>query len=193
MGTLYETLQWMTRDLRVSMDDFGFTVYGEEKENDNMDKPVKMIMCDGTVYTIGVKKFVPEVNVTDISVYNEKVVELTFVTGEVYKAVCDDTDKFDINKGIEVCILKYLLNGSNDYNNLVKKIRKQYDQKCEAEKKDAERHEQMKRKRAKRQAAKKRRAERKREEQIEMQKEAYVRAMKEMKNETCQCGKDTAK
>lgn len=51
----------------------------------------------------------------------------------------------------------------------------------------------MKRKRAKRQAAKKRRAERKREEQIEMQKEAYVRAMKEMKNETCQCGKDAAK
>lgn len=60
-------------------------------------------------------------------------------------------------------------------------------------KKAEERHEQMKRKRAKRQAAKKRRAERKREEQIEMQKEAYVRAMKEMKNETCQCGKDAAK
>ena len=185
METLHEVLQWMTRDPRVFMDDFGLNVYGEEKENDNMDKPVKMIMFDDTAYTIGVKKFVPEVNVTDTAVYNEKVVELTFATGEVYKAVCDDTDKFDINKGIEVCLLKYLLNGSNDYNNLVKKIRKQYDQKCEAEKKAEERHEQMKRKRAKRQAAKKRRAERKREEQIEMQKEAYVRAMREM--DKCDC------
>lgn len=192
MAMVDESARWMAhnpRDLRFFMDDFGFNVCMEEKEKDNMGKT----LFDDTVYTIGIKKFVPVVGVTDIAVYNEKVVELTFATGEVYKAVCDDTDKFDINKGIEVCLLKYLLNGSNDYNNLVKKIRKQYDQKCESEKKAEERHEQMKRKRAKRQAAKKRRAERKREEQIEMQKEAYVRAMKEMKNETCQCGKDTAK
>lgn len=193
MAMVGESARWIARDPRFFMDDFGFNVYGEEKENENMDKPVKMIAFDNTVYTFEIKKFVPEVNVTDISVYNKKVVELTFDTGEVYKAVCDEADKFDINKGIEVCILKYLLNGSNNYNNLVKKIKKQYDQKCAAEKKAEERHEQMKRKRDKRQAAKKRREERKREEQIEMQKEAYVRAMKEMKNETCQCGKDTAK
>lgn len=89
--------------------------------------------------------------------------------------------------------MKYLLGGSNGYNNLIKSIRKKYDDKLDNQKKEAERKEQMKRKRAKRQAAKKRREERKREEQIEMQKEAYVRAMKEMKNETCQCSKDTAK
>mgnify|MGYP002592460417 CR=1 FL=1 len=156
----------------------------------------KYIMCtteNNMTYCVKIEKFNALVNVKDVSVYNNKVVEVTFTNNTKEKSICDDMDKFDIDRGIEVCILKYLLGGSNGYNNLIKSIRKKYDDKLDNQKKEAERHEQMKRKRAKRQAAKKRRAERKREEQIEMQKEAYVRAMKEMKNETCQCGKDAAK
>ena len=81
--------------------------------------------------------------------------------------------------------MKHLFGGSNGYNNLIKSIRKKYDDKLDKQKKEAERKEQIKNKRAKKQAAKKRRAERKREEQIEMQKEAYVRAMREM--DKCNC------
>lgn len=69
MAMVDESARWMAhdpRDLRFFMDDFGFNVCMEEKEKDNMGKT----LFDDTVYTIGIKKFVPVVGVTDIAVLN---------------------------------------------------------------------------------------------------------------------------
>ena len=174
---------------------YNWTVNMREATN-LVEELAKNIMCEtenNMTYCVKIENFKALVNVKDVSVYNNKVVEVTFADNKKEKSVCDDMDAFDINRGIEVCILKHLLGGSNGYNNLIKSIRKKYDDKLDNQKKEAERKEQIKNKRAKKQVAKKRRAERKREEQIEMQKEAYVRAMREMENETCQCDKDTVK
>lgn len=166
---------------------YNWTVNMREATN-LVEELAKNIMCEtenNMAYCVKIENFKALVNVKDVSVYNNKVVELLFSDSKKEKSVCDDVDEFDINRGIEVCILKYLLGGSNNYNNLIKAIRKKYDEKLDSQKKEEARKEQIKNKRAKKQAAKKRRAERKREEQIEMQKEAYVRAMREM--DKCDC------
>ena len=65
--------------------------------------------------------------------HNDRVVIVKFADGSFTKAVCSPNDKFDIDVGITVCLLKKILGGTNEYNNLIRKIHKQMD-KLEADK-----------------------------------------------------------
>lgn len=65
--------------------------------------------------------------------HNDRVVIVKFADGSFTKAVCSPNDKFDIDVGITVCLLKKVLGGTNEYNNLIRKIHKQMD-KLEADK-----------------------------------------------------------
>lgn len=55
-------------------------------------------------------------SIEKIDVYNDKVVKVTFVDRQSdllieVKAICDDNDIFDLEKGVYICIAKLLYNG----------------------------------------------------------------------------------
>lgn len=109
-----------------------------------------------------------------------KVVEITFIDGDKQKAVCQEPDVFSLEQAISICLAKHLLGGSGAYNKAVKNGIKAYEEKQRAEWMAKAEEERIAKKRAKKAAYMKRRAEKRREEQIEIQKEAYVRALKEV-------------
>lgn len=145
-------------------------------------------------YENGAKKSDREImaEIRDIQVLNNRVVMVTFADGTTEKAVLDDSDTFSVEQGISICMMKKILsyctngNGNSVYNKLVdyglktyeritdskKKSAKEKDEKVAKAKRDAER---VKRKKA-------RKAAEQREYDIEIQKEAYLRAMREFNN-----------
>lgn len=109
-----------------------------------------------------------------------KVVEVTFVDGTKEKSVCREPDTFSLESAISICISKKIMGGSSAYNNAVKRGMKVYEDKQKREAAEKAEQERIEKKRAKRLAYKERRASKKREEQIAIQAEAYLRAMKAM-------------
>ena len=112
-----------------------------------------------------------------------KVVEVTFRDGTKEKAVCAEEDTYSFDTAIAICIAKYFLGGTKDYCAVIKNANKIVANKDkEAEK--ARIAEQQKVKRiAKFEAYKKKKAAKKLENEIEMRKEAYKRAMRELEEE----------
>lgn len=135
---------------------------------------------------IAVAELIHGIRVDDVrTVYNDGApigVIVTFADGAKEKAICDERDRehFDLDYGITICLCKKILGGSSVYNKLMKKIHKEMERKKQlkafedALEEAKKRSEQLERQRA----AKRRAAERERE--IEIQKEAYLRAMREM-------------
>ncbi len=118
----------------------------------------------------------------------DKVVEVTFVDGTKEKSVCREPDVFSMESAISICISKKIMGGSSAYNNAIRRGMKVYEDKQRKEAFEKAEQERIEKKRAKRLAYKERRAakrieeemlrkEREREDQIEIQKEAYLRAM----------------
>lgn len=126
---------------------------------------------------------IPAIKDVNILVEN-KVVEVTFEDKTKEKAVCLKPDVFDLERAISICLAKKVMGGSSAYNNAVKKGLKVYDDKLKHEIAEKEEKERIEKKRAKLKVYKQRRKERKvaeeKERQIEIQKEAYIRAMKEL-------------
>ena len=121
--------------------------------------------------------------ITDVNVIvPEKVVEVAFKNGDKQKAVCQESDVFSLETAISICITKHLLGGSSQYNNAVKKGLKVYSEKIKKEELETAEKERIERKRIKNQERKRKYAQRKaakeKEEQIEIQKEAYIRALR---------------
>lgn len=121
----------------------------------------------------------PEIKDVNIIVSN-KVVEVTFADGTKEKSVCREPDTFSLESAISICISKKIMGGSSAYNNAIKRGMKVYEKKLEFEKHQKEEQERIEKKRAKKLAYKERRTAKKREEQIAIQTEAYLRAMKVM-------------
>ena len=138
-------------------------------------------------------KVIEQYNIRD-DVYDGKVVIVEFADGTTEKAVAGKFDTFNFEQGISICITKKLISmkakGADQsstaiYNKIINHALKVYDAaraefNAELTKKSAEEKRQRKiaekkaKKKAKREAAE-------REKQIEIQKEAYLRAMKEFK------------
>lgn len=122
-------------------------------------------------------------DIKDVKVHNKAVI-VTFADNTQTVAVLDKEDEFNLEQGISICITKKLLgeNGNSIYNKLIKralKVKKQNEKAAEKAKKVKE---EEKKRRELALARHKKKVARKREDQIEIQKEAYVRAMKAMKN-----------
>lgn len=109
-----------------------------------------------------------------------KVVEVTFIDGDKQKAVCQEPDVFSLEQAISICLTKHLLGGTGAYNKAVKNGIKVHEENQEEKRRAKAEEERIAKRRAKRAAYMKRRAEKRREEQIEIQKEAYVRALREV-------------
>lgn len=110
--------------------------------------------------------------------------KMTFADGTVTTSVAQDGDEFNKETGMLHCIMKYIFR-DNSYNNMLRKWIRHADD-IEADKVEFARRLEEEKQIAERQEAKKarqkaRKAERAKERQIEIQKEAYIRAMKEMK------------
>ena len=128
----------------------------------------------------------PSVKVNSCTQVPDKVVEVTFLDGTKEKSVCREPDVFSLEQAIGICISKKVMDGSSAYNNAVKHGIKVYENKIREEQMDEEEQKRIERKRAKRKAYKERRsakrAQEEREKQIEIQKEAYIRAMLEVES-----------
>lgn len=130
--------------------------------------------------------------IVDVQIIKERVVVIYFADGTEEKAILSEDDSFSFEQGISICLMKKMFSlssrrnqGSSMYNKLINYAKKVYrdnreaDSKAElAAKNDAEKIEKLK---AKAKARKAKRLAAQREEQIEIQKEAYLRAMKEFK------------
>lgn len=112
-------------------------------------------------------------------------VKMTFKDGTVTTSVAQGDDEYNPEQGMIMCILQYIFMGKT-YNNMFRKwIKADEDRKAAIEKEalaEKEAKEITARQEAKEQKRKAKRAARKREEAIEIQKEAYLRAMKETSN-----------
>lgn len=122
----------------------------------------------------GMSRRIVDVNI----IVPNKVVEVKFLDGDKQKVVCQEPDTFSLEQAISICITKHLLGGTSAYNKAIKNGIKVYEDKqkmkCDAKAEE----DRVAKRRAKRAAYMKRRTEKRRESQIEIQKEAYVRAMK---------------
>lgn len=112
--------------------------------------------------------------IKDVKIYNDKVVEVTFSNGDKQKTVCDDC-QFDIIISIMVCVMKELY-GKSVYS-IISKRYDEIEKEKAAKKDEQERLEALKERRIEK---KKRRAEKRKQKAIEIQKQAYIAAMKEM-------------
>ena len=115
--------------------------------------------------------------ITDYKVFNNKVVVVWFDDGTTEKATCDKLDVFDLERAIEVCIVKKKFGGSNEYNKTVRRAMKQIAAIDKNKKLEKEEQELLAKKKAKEIARKIKRIEKKRQEQIDMMAEAYLKAM----------------
>lgn len=127
-------------------------------------------------------------------IVENKIVECTFEDGTKEKSVCYDPDVFDMERAISICVAKKAMGGSSAYNKAVRQGMKVYDTqlKKEAEEEAAKKRAEKKRakflaykehRKAKRIAEEEAKKAAEREEQITIQTEAYVRAMRMIKEE----------
>lgn len=128
--------------------------------------------------------------IEDVQVLNDRVIMVKFSDDTTEKAVLDESDTFSVEQGIAICLTKKLLstltrgNGGSVYNKLVEYGVKTYEaieaHKAEVAKEKTEKAAKAKRDAEKAQRKKERKAAEQREADIEIQKEAYLRAMREL-------------
>ena len=124
------------------------------------------------------KELIPDIK--DVIVHNNCVVIVEFTDGTSEKAVLHPCDEFSVEQGISICITKKLVGGSSIYNKLINRAIKVMINN-DAEKTKREQEEEARKERKKKNDEKKaRRKAAKREEYIETQKEAYIRALREV-------------
>lgn len=127
------------------------------------------------------KYLIPDIS--DVKVYHNTVV-VFFADNTKTSAVLDQEDKFNLEQGISICITKKLLgeNGNSLYNKLMKLALRVKKKNEDSAQKETERKKRQKERMALNAERRRQKKLKKREEQIEIQKEAYLRAMMEAKN-----------
>ena len=132
-----------------------------------------------TNYEMFISRYAPQLNgkpigttkprmlvVDKVVTHNDRVVIVYFTDGTFTKSVCSTNDKFDIDVGITICILKKMLGGTKNYNDLIRNVHKRMDL---LEEKKAEEAEEKKARRDKEQKLHEKR-EKKQKEYVEQYK-----------------------
>ena len=123
-----------------------------------------------------------------IEIVPNKVAKVVFYDGTIEKVVCDEDDTFSLEMAITICMAKKLYGGTAAYNKAVRDGMKIYKRMLERKQNEKEERERIAKKKQKRKEYLARREARRREEQIEIQREAYVRAMKELNDDASTVG-----
>ena len=139
------------------------------------------------------------INATKVEIFpdeiNPKAVAVTFEDNDVQRAEVSGDDTFNFETGITICIAKHILHlmfsscsGSSLLNNAVRKAIRTYNiskkKKIAAENLAKQRAERAQRRHDKRKAKREEAAFAFKEKMIEIQKEAYLRAMRELNSAT---------
>lgn len=133
---------------------------------------------------INVVRDVIRADIKDVEIIvPNKVVQVTFADGKKEKAICQEPDVFELEEAIGLCIAKYLCGGSSRYYKNIRSGIKVYKNKIKKEEEENALKELIKRKREKRLEYKKRKEEKKKKESIDIQTEAYIKAVKKLKSE----------
>lgn len=147
-------------------------IYDDGKYN-YIETPNVTLSVDKLTFNVGA--------IADVKVFkdkdgNDKSIKIWFNDGTFTQATVQGDDKFNLENGITICMLKKMLGGGDDatkrYNNLVRDIVRVYNTKTDEERKTRAKREAIEKKREKRALKKARKAERKRQEQINMIAEA---------------------
>ena len=151
------------------------------------DTTTKFDIMSGNIYvnrykngfSVGRKLVMSDIK--DVTVYHNTVI-VTFADNTKTVAAMDPEDKFDLEQGISICITKKLLgdNGTSIYNKLIKRAFKVMNNNEAARIKADEEKAEKKRRDEAYIAKKKKIKAKKREAEIELRKEAIIRAMREM-------------
>ena len=167
----------------------GTTSDTENKNEPEVDPEVKSTLTKNnkgklcaTFYKDGFKTFTKELipDIKNVIVHNNHAVIVEFVDGTTEKAVLHPEDQFSVEQGISICITKKLVGGSSIYNKLIDRaVKVMINSDAERTKKQIE-DEARKERKKKNDEKKARRKAAKREEYIETQKEAYIRALREV-------------
>jgi hypothetical protein len=124
--------------------------------------------------------------ISDYKIINDTVVICTFTDGTTQKAICAPEDEFNLDRAIEICVMKQFCGGSSEYNTLVSKALKDVKNidkaKADAKKKVEDEKAIKARHLAKKIERQKKRAEKARQARIDEMTEAYVAALKEVNN-----------
>lgn len=123
-----------------------------------------------------------------IEIVPNKVVEVVFYDGTIEKVVCYEDDTFSLEMAITICMAKKLYGGTAAYNKAVRDGMKVYKRMLKHKQNEKEERERIAKKKQKRKEYLARREARRREEQIEIRKEAYIRAMKELNDDASTVG-----
>lgn len=123
-----------------------------------------------------------------IEIVPNKVVEVVFYDGTIEKVVCHEDDTFSLEMAITICMAKKLYGGTAAYNKAVRDRMKVYKRMLKHKQNEKEERERIAKKKQKRKEYLARREARRREEQIEIRKEAYIRAMKELNDDASTVG-----
>lgn len=125
-------------------------------------------------------------HVKKVEIYNERVVKVTFVDDTFTKSVCSPNDRFDIDVGITICLMKRWLgkDGNKLYNNMLRDIHKTMEHNEKVKEKEAEEKRERKRKQRKEELKKAAKKAKERQEQIDIRKTAIIEAMREVSKST---------
>ncbi len=170
--------------------DVGYAKQEEEKPDVPVEVKTELCVKNGKIYVKNYdegffkseKMLIPDIK--DIKSYNNTTVIVIFADGTKTVAVLDPKDEFDLEQGISICLTKRLLgdNGSSIYNKLIKRAFEVKEQNEESVKKAEEKKAEDKAKKEAERQRQQKANKRKREEAIEIQKEAYIRAMEYMES-----------
>lgn len=124
--------------------------------------------------------------ITDIQVFNDRAVQITFADGSQTKCVCGKDETFDLYEGIAFCLFKRFLGkdtGHKHFNDLMRYAFKKLDEQEKNKKKVQALTEENKRLQEKKKRQAEKRKEKKREEKIGIFVEALKRNRQNLINE----------
>lgn len=120
---------------------------------------------------------VNNLDIVDYKILNEKAILFVFADGTTVTTVCSEEDKYNLEEAINVAICKKKFGGTSEYNNAIRKGIKQVKAIDLKREREAAEQKELERRRAKRLERKLRRKEAKRQEQIDIQAEAFYKAL----------------
>lgn len=169
---------------------------------ESKETKTKLVIKDGVINAefyaggvpIGGGTLIPDVtNVREITKDGSpKVVVVSFADGTTEKAVLDANDTYSLEQGVSICITKKLLGrntsyGGALYNKVIKRaldvMQENEEERVALAKAEAAEEERTQKQIAKKKARREKIAAMEKERQIEIQKEAYIRAIKAMREE----------
>lgn len=169
--------------------DYNLSMFGTDDGDVNINLPLRalpeLFNMEATCANPNQKKEKQWINglpaVKKVETYNNRVVKVTFIDGTFTKSVCSENDTFDLDVGITICLMKRLFGqkGTAVYNQLLRDIHNVMDENEKVKKLEAEQKQLEKEKKRKNEEKRAAGRLKKKEEQIDIQKQAILRALDE--------------